>query len=82
MPAPIATTVVAKNFKTIFIGAIFLLCFVVLITSCNKPSRVWNWNRTKINNRGDGNRIDWRNKVDKDDKKNVEDDQEPEEKTR
>lgn len=51
----------AKHFKVIAIAIVFLLSFMILVNGCTRPSRIWNWTRTRIFNRGDGNWFDWRN---------------------
>lgn len=67
---------ISKNFKTVFIGVMCLFAFAILVQGCNKPSRVWNWNRTRIFNRGDGNWFDWRsrNKKERDDGTEIDED--------
>ena len=50
----------AKNWKTLFIGIIALLAFMILVNGCTRPSKIWNWNRVRIWNRGDGNVFDIR----------------------
>jgi len=51
----------SKHFKTMLMAVVALFAFSILMKGCQpSPNRIWNWTRTRIINRGDGNWFDWR----------------------
>lgn len=56
-----------KHFDKLLIAGCLLIAFGFLVNGCTRPEQTWNWTKTRIWNRGDGNWFDWRSKPEKKD---------------